>query len=70
MILISASIMNCTRPTPTEKRIKLIEGSSISQDVIDQVKSMISEDATVMVMLDSNHSENHVLRELGCTHHW
>ena len=49
---------------PLRKRIKLIEGSSISQDVIDQVKSMISEDATVMVMLDSNHSENHVLREL------
>ena len=30
---------------PLRKRIKLIEGSSISQDVIDQVKSMISEDA-------------------------
>ena len=55
---------------PLRKRIKLIEGSSISQDVIDQVKSMISEDATVMVMLDSNHSENHVLRELELYYHW
>ena len=46
------------------KRIQLIEGSSISDEVIMKVKNLIPEDARVMVMLDSNHSEEHGLKEL------
>jgi len=45
-------------------RIKLIEGSSISEHTINQVKKMIFGNNRVMVVLDSNHSKEHVLHEL------
>jgi cephalosporin hydroxylase len=49
---------------PLFKRITMIEGSSISQEVFHQVKSLIKSNATVMVCLDSNHTHSHVLGEL------
>ena len=49
---------------PQHKRIKCLVGSSISNEVIDQVKNLISERDKVMVMLDSSHEKNHVLNEL------
>lgn len=44
--------------------ITLIEGSSTAPAVVDQVGRLISPDDTVMVMLDSGHSKDHVLGEL------
>lgn len=44
--------------------INLIEGSSIDQKIIDQVKSIVKEGDRVMVVLDSNHTHDHVLKEL------
>jgi len=49
---------------PFYKRITMLEGSSISQDVIDKVRSLINGDETVMVCLDSHHTHDHVLQEL------
>ena len=49
---------------PLFHRIKLIQGSSTEVETVNQVKSLIDEGSTVLVMLDSNHSEAHVLREL------
>jgi cephalosporin hydroxylase len=49
---------------PLYKKITMIEGSSISQDVINKVRSLINDATTVMVCLDSNHTHAHVLREL------
>lgn len=49
---------------PMMKRIKLIEGSSIDQNVVDQVKTIASEKKKIMVCLDSNHTHEHVLEEL------
>lgn len=48
------------------KRIKMVEGSSISEDTIAEVEKLLkgTEGKTVTVMLDSNHSKAHVLREL------
>jgi cephalosporin hydroxylase len=46
------------------KRIHMIEGSSISPEVIEQVKTYIKGKKTVLVSLDSNHTHNHVLQEL------
>jgi cephalosporin hydroxylase len=49
---------------PLYKRITMIEGSSISQDVIVKARSLIKKADTVMVCLDSHHTHDHVLREL------
>lgn len=45
--------------------ITLIEGSSTDQSTLEQVKSQIRAEETVMVILDSNHSADHVLKELN-----
>lgn len=49
---------------PMGKHVKLVEGGSTSSDVLDQVKGMIKPDDRVMVILDSDHSYDHVLSEL------
>lgn len=49
---------------PLFKYITLIEGSSTDTDVLDQIKAHIPAAARVLVMLDSNHSAEHVLAEL------
>ena len=49
---------------PLAFRINLIQGSSIDQSVIDQVKKHVKPEHRVMVILDSNHTHDHVLEEL------
>ena len=49
---------------PLFKRIKLIEGSSIDDSVIDKIKKIIKDKKKIMVLLDSHHTEQHVLEEL------
>ena len=44
--------------------ITLVEGSSIAQEVVKQVKDQIGAAETVLVLLDSNHSRDHVAAEL------
>ncbi len=48
---------------PQYKRITYLVGSSIDPDIIDFISPRIK-DKSVMVILDSNHSERHVLKEL------
>src|SRR6185436_12967210 len=45
-------------------RISWIEGSSIDPGTINQVKDLIGDSREVMVVLDSNHTHDHVLSEL------
>jgi cephalosporin hydroxylase len=49
---------------PLSKRIHLIQGSSIDQDVVDKVESIIQEPGPILVILDSNHTHEHVMTEL------
>lgn len=49
---------------PLMKRIQLIEGSSVNEEVISQVRSITNLKKKVMVCLDSNHTHEHVLNEL------
>lgn len=49
---------------PLAHRISLIQGSSIDEIVVDQVKQHIKPGDRVMVILDSNHTHNHVFEEL------
>ncbi|HAR65257.1 MAG TPA: hydroxylase, partial [Lentisphaeria bacterium] len=44
--------------------ITLIEGSSIDQGIVDQAAALIGPDDRVLVMLDSNHTRDHVRAEL------
>jgi cephalosporin hydroxylase len=50
---------------PMSKRFTLIEGSSVEEDTLEQVRKMIQPDDTVLVTLDSNHTKSHVARELA-----
>jgi cephalosporin hydroxylase len=45
-------------------RIELVEGSSTAPDVVAQVRNLVHEGETVLVVLDSNHAKAHVLDEL------
>jgi len=49
---------------PLAKRITMIEGSSIEQDVIDRVHAIAKDKERILVCLDSNHAHDHVLAEL------
>ncbi len=49
---------------PMIKRITMIEGSSVAPEVVAQVKALIQPGDTVMLILDSNHSRDHVAAEL------
>jgi cephalosporin hydroxylase len=49
---------------PLAKRIRMIEGSSTSPEVVSQVKEIVNVKESVMVLLDSHHSHDHVLSEL------
>jgi len=42
----------------------MIEGSSIAQEVIDQVYKVARQHSRIMVFLDSMHTHDHVLAEL------
>jgi cephalosporin hydroxylase len=45
-------------------RIHMIQGSSISPELIEQVRAVSKKYERVMVFLDSNHTHDHVLAEL------
>lgn len=49
---------------PMARRIKMIEASSIHEDTAAQVRALAANRRPVMVFLDSNHTHEHVLREL------
>ncbi len=44
--------------------ITLLEGSSVSADIIKKVSALVPKDKKTMVILDSNHTHEHVLNEL------
>lgn len=49
---------------PLAKRIRMIEGSSLDDDVVAQARAAAANVERVMVVLDSNHTHAHVLAEL------
>ena len=46
-------------------KIEMIESSSVKQDTFNKVKSLSKDYRNILVMLDSNHTESHVLKELN-----
>ena len=49
---------------PMYKNIDMIQGSSISQEIIEQVKKHSEGKERILVILDSNHTHEHALKEL------
>jgi cephalosporin hydroxylase len=49
---------------PMARRIEMIQGSSIADEIIEQVRNRASGEPVVLVCLDSNHTHEHVLAEL------
>jgi cephalosporin hydroxylase len=49
---------------PMFGRIKMIQGSSLDENIVAQVKAYAEGMKTILVCLDSNHTHDHVLREL------
>lgn len=50
---------------PMFKRISMIEGSSVDPAVVEQVRALAAGKKVILV-LDSNHTHEHVLQELQC----
>ena len=53
---------------PLFKRISLVEGSSVDPAIVAKVKSQIPAGSKVLVILDSNHTRDHVSAELEAYH--
>jgi cephalosporin hydroxylase len=49
---------------PLARRITMIEGSSTDAAVVEHVRRLVSGASRVLVLLDSNHTHEHVLQEL------
>lgn len=49
---------------PMSKRIDIIQGSSVDEEVIRKVRGLAEGRRRVLVILDSNHTHEHVLEEL------
>lgn len=49
---------------PLAHRIRLVEGSSVSADIIEEVHRMVGDRSPILVLLDSMHTHDHVLEEL------
>ncbi|MCP2513935.1 cephalosporin hydroxylase family protein [Achromobacter mucicolens] len=49
---------------PMSHLIRMVQGSSIAPDVVQQVRDLVGDAQRVLVCLDSNHTHDHVLAEL------
>jgi cephalosporin hydroxylase len=49
---------------PMFKRIKMVSGSSIEMETLERVREMAKDKVKILVCLDSNHTHEHVLKEL------
>lgn len=50
--------------TPKHERIRYIIGSSTDKQIINKIQYLINNKENVMVIIDSDHSKEHVLKEL------
>jgi cephalosporin hydroxylase len=60
VITIDIAPLSC----PEHPRITYLKGSSVSSEMLGAVRTRISPEDKVLVILDSNHSEQHVLEEM------
>ncbi len=63
-VTIPAHNRDAIMSTPVSHRISLIEGSSSDPEVFEQISSRIPQGSNILLVLDSNHTHDHVLAEL------
>lgn len=56
---------NAIKKHPMYKRIKILKGSSIDPKIFEKVKEIAKNNKKILVILDSDHTKNHVLKELN-----
>ena len=49
---------------PSHSKLTYINGSSTSSEVVEQVHSIVTTNSKILVILDSDHTRGHVLKEL------
>jgi cephalosporin hydroxylase len=49
---------------PSHDKLTYINGSSTSSEVVEQVHSIVTTNSKILVILDSDHTREHVLKEL------
>ncbi|MDA8768034.1 cephalosporin hydroxylase family protein, partial [Planktomarina temperata] len=52
-------------PLPNHERITYLQGSSVSEEVQKKVTEIVGKNKKVLVILDSDHTKNHVEQELS-----
>ena len=50
---------------PMFKRIQMLEGSSVTKEMVERVRPFTQNKSKILVCLDSNHTHEHVLQELN-----
>lgn len=60
--------INFKQVRPQHPRITYMTGSSTDPKIVEEVKKLVPQNGVVMVILDSDHSMNHVLREMQMYH--
>ncbi len=56
---------NAIKKHPMYKRIKILKGSSTDPKIFEKVKEIAKNNKKILVILDSDHTKNHVLKELN-----
>ena len=56
--------INPMEKLPQFHRLKYLVGSSVSEEIVSQVEKLIEGKKTVLVILDSDHSKDHVKKEM------
>jgi cephalosporin hydroxylase/ubiquinone/menaquinone biosynthesis C-methylase UbiE len=58
--------VNALAGRPEHSRITYLQGSSTSDVILSEIKGIVGDARRVLVILDSDHSRDHVLQELRC----
>ena len=61
--VVSIDVNPVTNP-PAHPRVEFLTGSSVDPEMLDHVSGIVESSSRVMVVLDSDHSKDHVLKEL------
>jgi cephalosporin hydroxylase len=62
--IVTIDIVDLKQDQPQHPRVTYLIGSSVSPEIVARVRQLVGDAAPVLVILDSDHSRDHVLREL------